>query len=240
MARETGSMSGLLTPPSPGFWVRTMNLTVRLAPTGWKHYHNTVLFKNRTAAGGPVVVPAPYRWALAGPAEIRQMDEHPEATSSSAYSRRAARGDLCACLMLDGELLGYQWTRRKSCCALCGFSDRMEFSFLPLAANQAFLYDLYTYEKHRRRGIGILLRKLAYRCLRETGVEEILSLVDPENVPALGIRAALGESPERMVYGYRIRRWNKTFLGRTGDERLARWWDRFLAQNRGAFPRNPT
>jgi GNAT superfamily N-acetyltransferase len=209
-------------------WVELLNLIVRLAPTGWKHYHNSILFRGQTAVS-PVVVPASYEWKLAGPKEIQYMDTHPEATSPTAYARRAQMGDRCVCLKQGGELVGYQWIRFKRCCALCGFTDAMELPFLPLAANQAFFYDLYTYKAHRKRGVGTLIRKLADQGLSEMGIDEVLSLVSPQNLPALRLRTLMQEKPDRMVYGYRIRNWHQTFLGPLGDTQLLAWWDQFSA-----------
>jgi hypothetical protein len=220
--------------PAPGYrdrwkpWVELLNLMVRLAPTGRKHYGASILFRRRTDGAG-VVVPAPYTWKLAGPDEIDYMDRHPEATSSTAYARRAAHGDRCICLLHDDELVGYQWVRFRACCALCGFGGSMELTFLPLAPNQAFFYDLYTYTAHRQRGVAKILRHVAYQGLMQLGIEEALSLVDPQNLPALRLRATMDERPDRLVYGYRLRGWQRTFLGPRDDARLLAWWDDFRA-----------
>ena len=110
----------------------------------------------------------------------------------------------------------------------------MEMTFLPLAMNQAFSYDLYTYREHRGRGIATLLKALVYQRLEEIGIKETFSLVSPDNKPSLRLRVLLGEQPERMVYGYRIRNWQKTFLGPTRDVWLQQWWEQYkqhLAQH---------
>lgn len=214
--------------PPPKLRFKLMNLGVRLAPTGWKHYHNLILFRKQLKDSEPVAVPEPYEWKFAGPGEIEFMDAHPEATSPSAYTRRAARGDRCVCIKQGDELVGYEWITFHTCCALCGFSN-MELTFLPLATGQAFGYDLYVYQKHRRHSIATLLRKLVPQKLRELGIKESFSLTSPENIPTLRLRAIMdmGDIPERMVYGYRIRNWQKTFLGPVGDRRLLQWWEQF-------------
>jgi GNAT superfamily N-acetyltransferase len=204
-----------------------MNLAVRLMPTGWKHWNNDILLKTPIGDSGPISVPKPYTWTWAGPHEIDFLDRHPEATSPTAYARRAARGDRCLCIKQGSEVVCYRWVTLRNACALCGFGPDMEFTFFPLKSGQAFTYDLFTYQKYRGRGIATMLINLLYHILRKEGITEVFGLVSPANRAALRVHLRLGAQPQCMVYNYRIRSWSKTFLGPEGDTRLTEWMQQF-------------
>jgi ribosomal protein S18 acetylase RimI-like enzyme len=206
---------------------RSMNLAVRLMPTGWKYWANSILLMTPVADSQPISVPEPYRWIWAGPEEIAYIDRHPEATSPTAYTRRAARGDRCLCIMLGENVVGYQWVTRRAGCVMCGFGPRMEIKLFPLAPHQAFAYDIYTYRNYRGRGIGTMLKRLLYLSMKEEGAREVLVLVAPDNHASLRLQLRLGAQPQRIVYTYRIRSWNKTFLGPAQDRQLAEWMEQF-------------
>lgn len=210
-----------------------MNLVVRLLPTGWKYWGNSVLLKTPIGDSGPVSLPEPYTWAWAGPEEIDFLDRHPEATSPTAYARRAARGDRCLCIKQGTEIVGYRWVSLGICCVLCGFGPDMEISLFPLRPGQAYSYDLFTYRKYRGRGIATMLMKLLFRALQEEGVREVLSCVSTDNHVSLRLQMRLGAQPQRMAYNYRIRSWSKTFLGQEGDRKLTEWMQQFKPTARG-------
>jgi GNAT superfamily N-acetyltransferase len=178
----------------------------------------------------PVSVPVPYRWKWAGTEEIAFMDTHPEAVMPTAYPRRAAHGDRCLCLMKGEELVGYQWISFRSGCTWCDALPSWAIPFLPLKATQAFVYDLYAYKQYRGQGLGKLIRGLSLGILKEQGIEEVLSLARFDNVIALKLRIRTGEEPERTVNYYRIRTWNKVFLGPRKDPQLLQWWASFKAR----------
>jgi GNAT superfamily N-acetyltransferase len=209
---------------------RMLNLAVRLAPTRWKFYGNTILFRKILDNVPPVSVPEPYRWKWASVEEIAFMDKNPEADMPTAYPRRAAYGDRCLCLMKGEELVGYQWISFRSGCTWCDPLPSWEIPFLPLKATQAFGYDLYVYKQFRGQSLGILIRRLCLRILKEQGIEEVFSLVRFNNVISLKLRIRTGEEPERTVNYYRIRTWKKVFLGPLKTPQLMQWWTRFNAR----------
>jgi len=206
---------------------RMLNLAVRLAPTCWKFYGNTVLFRKTLDNAPPVSLPVPYRWKWASVEEIAFMDKHPEADMPTAYPRRAAYGDRCLCLMKGEELVGYQWISFRSGCTWCDPRPSWEIPFLPLKSTQAFVYDLYAYKPFRGQGLGKLIRRLSFQVLKEQGIEEVFSLVRFDNAIALKVRIRTGEEPERTVNYYRIRGWSKVFLGPPKDPQLMQWWAGF-------------
>jgi GNAT superfamily N-acetyltransferase len=213
--------------PPRDFKFLAMDLVVRLIPTGWKYCDSSVLLKTVIGDSAPISVPEPYTWTWAGSEEIDFMDRHPEATSPTAYPRRAARGDRCLCIKQGGEIVGYRWLKLHTGCILCGFGPKMEITPFSLKQDQAFAYDLFTYQKYRGLGVATMLMKLLYYELRKQGVNEVLFCVSPDNHASLRLQMRFGAQPQRMVYSYRIRSWSKTFLGPEGDRRLTEWMQQF-------------
>lgn len=213
-----------------------MNLLVSLLPTGWKFLGNSILLKTRVGESAPVSLPEPYTWTWAGPEEIDFLARHPEATSRSAYARRAARGDRCLCIKRDTEIVGYRWFKLDTGCVLCGFGPKREIIPFSLKPGQAYSFDLFTYQKHRGRGVATMLMRLLLQFLREDGVKEVFSLVAPTNHASLRLQTRFGAEPQRMVYNYRIRGWSRTFLGPEGDPRLTDWMRQFISAPGGRNP----
>ena len=219
--------------PPREFKFLVMNLVVRLIPTGWKFWGNSVLLKTPVGESGPVNLPEPYTWTWAGPEEIDFLARHPEATSRSAYARRAARGDRCLCIKQGADIVGYRWFKLDTGCVFCGFGPKREITPFPLKPGQAYSYDLFTYQKYRGRGVATMLMKILLQVLREEGIKEVLSLVSITNHASLRLQMRIGALPQRMVYNYRIRSWNKTFLGPEGDRRLIDWMQQFKSSTSG-------
>jgi Acetyltransferase (GNAT) family len=207
--------------------VSILSLLVRIAPTGRKFFNPYVVFRReyRHVDEPPALDGLQGVWA--GTQEIEYMDKHPEATSPSAYAKRAARGDMCYCLKRGEELIGYQWVARRSACLYCGFGPGYELLFFPLRSDQAFMYDSYVYRAQQRRGYGTLIRKLVYKEMQRLGIQESYALVALDNVPAMKITLELGDEPWCMAFGVRIRNWSKMMLGPRRDTQLLRWIEEF-------------
>jgi GNAT superfamily N-acetyltransferase len=210
--------------PTPSLRVRLLAQAVRWAPTRWKFYDRSILMRKRLVPADPVSTPPGHRCEWAGEQEIAAIDRHPEATSPTAYPRRFKRGDACLCLMAGDEIVGYRWIARHRSCLYCGFDPRYELGFLPLKPDQAFVYDLYVYKKHRRHGYAALICSHIYEALRQQGVAEAFSLIDPGNRPVIGLNLRLGVEPVCMAYGFRIRQWNTMLLGPESDGPLLKSW----------------
>lgn len=204
-----------------------LSLLVRAAPTGRKFLHQSILLRRQYDGAGHTLLPDDFQSVWAGPSEIAYMDQHPEATSRSAYARRAARGDLCLCLKRGEEVIGYRWATRKSACVFCGFGPGYELLFFPLQAHQVFVYDSYVYRVHRGRGFSTLIRNLFQESAYREGIRESYSLIAPENTRSLKLTLLGGSAPLCMAYGFRVRNWGKMILGPSPDEDLKRWIDAF-------------
>lgn len=213
--------------PHPGPVIRVLSLMVRLAPTGRKFFDRSIFLRRKYGPTEPVSLPEGLHSTWAGPEEIDYMDNHPEATSPSAYSRRAARGDLCLCLKRGNEVIGYRWAKRGSACVFCGFGPGYELLFFPLQPDQVFVYDAYVYSAHRGTNYNTTLRALMHRALQSEGVRESYALIAPENTTSLKVTLRAGSEPLCMAYGIRIRDWNKVILGRQPDPQLMQWIAQF-------------
>jgi len=154
-----------------------------------------------------------YQYCWAGSEEIQYINNHSEATSPTAYERRAQRGDSCLCLKKGDEIIGYHWMAWSSACIFCGFGKGSEIVFFPLREDQVFTYDLYVYKAHRRSGAATAFRGLLWEMLKQKGIREIYTLIDPDNRIALKLNLGLGYKPVHMVYQFRIRQWAHTRYG---------------------------
>jgi hypothetical protein len=210
-----------------GLFPSLLNLAVRLAPTGRKYFHQAILFRRQYDYIEDPTVPEGLHWLWAGKDEIEYMNGHPEAVARGAYTRRAARGDMCLCLKRGDHIIAYQWMARQSACLYCGFGPRYQLLFFPLRSDQVFMYDSFTYSNWRRQGYGKVIRKLIYKAIQEQGVRESFALVALDNLPAMAITLALGDEPWCMTYGLRIRDWSRMILGPRPDPSLDRWIEAF-------------
>lgn len=209
--------------PRPSPIVSILSLMVRAAPTGWKFYNRSILFRRQYGEMDQAPPPDGVQSAWAGPKEIEYIDKHPEAPAPGTSARRVARGDRCMCLMQDGEVIAYQWVTRRSACLFCGFGPRRELQFFTLQPHQLFTYDSYTYAAYRRKGYGTVIRRTLHKAMHDAGVREAYSLVAPENTASISLTLQSRFEPLCMAYGFRIRGWGKMILGPMPDPELQRW-----------------
>lgn len=205
---------------------RMLNLAVQLAPARRKHYHNSILFQKSMADIPKVSAPYEARWA--GAAEFAFIMAHPKGRLLwTDYPRRVERGDRCLCLMKSDEVASYIWITFQEGSEPCGVDPKMENAFMTLAPEQAFTYDLYVREPHRDHGVATVLKQLCFQSLKAMDIEQVFSVVNVHNAPALNLHVRTGEEPQRLMYGYQIGNWKKTFLGPLPDQRLKDWWNEY-------------
>ncbi len=103
-----------------------------------------------------------------------------------------------------------------------------ELQFFPLNKGQAYLYASYTYEQYRHLGIGLLLTVHTLRELKKRGVNEVCNVVRPDNRVSMKIHLRLGFEPQRFLYGYKVLKWKKTFVGSERHiDRFTNWAKQF-------------
>lgn len=190
---------------------RILNRLVRYAPIARKYAHNAILLRKDLAHLEPAGCPEDYSFRAAGPDDLDFIRGHTEALAPAVYASRLKRGDRCYCLVQGDEILSYNWVAHSQCCVLCGYDRGIEF--LPLKANQAFTYDLYTYKARRGGGHGGLTKNLLLQELARQGMREVFTLVMPYSTVSLKIHLKSGYEPLCMVYGYRILGWSRTYYG---------------------------
>ena len=209
-------------PPRP-ISFRILNLLVGYIPLKKKYCHNSILMRKcLREVASPTDLPRDDEFSTADNMDIDAIMRHPEALPAKIYRKRLAAGDCCYCLRHHGEIIGYNWLSRDTCCILRGFEKGIEF--LPLVEGQAFSYDFYVYKNHRRMGVGTAMKRQLLWLLRSQGYNEVFSVVMPNNLVSLKVHFSLGFDAEYMVYGYRIGDWVWTYYDREGDRsRLNSW-----------------
>jgi GNAT superfamily N-acetyltransferase len=115
--------------------------------------------------------------------------------------RRLAEGKLCLAARHGDEVVGFHWIDLEECRigALRLFS---------LAADEAYLFDGYTREAERGRGIAPALRRRAYAELEARGRTRCYSVSAAFNPAAIAFKRKLGaERVELGVYWCLFSRW---------------------------------
>jgi len=208
---------------------RLMNFLVYRLPVQKKHLHNTLLLRcdlarwrgATTSGSGASVGPASVE-------DLRFIGSHPESLPGVVYSRRIDRGDTCYVMRREGEILGYNWVSHTTAAVMRGFD--LEIDFLELGPGERFTYDFYVYRELRGGGHGGSLKRMLLGQLAAEGGEQVMSLVDPENIPSLRVHHRLGYVPIDVVYGYRVGGWRRSWFGGSPDSaELAEWMNRRIA-----------
>ncbi len=219
--------------PRRGSLFRGLSVLVRLAPLEPHFTLNWVLLCRDLDGLGPQLEPIPgvaFGWA--GSRELSWISTHPETSKNGAHQRRAAAGHRCYCATREAEVAAFSWVSLDSGCMF--FGEESETRFLPLGPGEAFTHDLYTYEPHRRQGLGLALKRRQLEGLRDEGVHRAYALVQLGNLPSLLLHRRLGSRPQRLVYSYFLGGWRRTFLGPdTEASRLEKWFFSLSGDPRG-------
>jgi len=104
--------------------------------------------------------------------------------SLKTLDERLDHGDICVAAWSDGKIVAFTW------------ADLAEISFLPyrlvLLDNEAYLYDAYTSIEFRGKRIADLLRYHLYVVLAEQGRNNLYSVSQRFNPPAIRFKSKLG------------------------------------------------
>jgi len=213
---------------------RFLNLLVRVAPAKSKYVLNGVLMKKNLDNLLPTLIAGQdYIFGWAGQEELNFIMNHPETNMPEAFSRRLEAGNRCFYAKYDNEVIAFNWVNFKFGCVLFGREN--ELTFFHLDENSAFTYDLYTYSKYRRQGIGLQMKAHQFRHLKEMGINIAYTFISLSNIKSLGLHAKLGSTPERLIYCYKLGRWKKGFLGTEGEKkRLKEWAESFVTDSKAA------
>jgi GNAT superfamily N-acetyltransferase len=129
-------------------------------------------------------------------------------------ARRLRDGQVCFVARHDGRIVSAAW----------GATGRASIEYLalelPLAPDEAYLYDSFTLPEHRGRNIPAVRGIHEADHFRQAGYERLLAAVLPESTPALRHARKAGWVP----------------IGRMGYLGIGPWRRRFLRMRPGARP----
>ena len=118
---------------------------------------------------------------------------------------RLVAGDRCLVAWSEGCLVGFMWgSKNRASSAWLGRE-------LPLAVNEACLFDAYTVPRRRGLGIAPALSLAWLRVLREEGCVAAIILTLPENVAALRAYAKAGFRIVAIARSLRLGPWLHDF-----------------------------
>ncbi len=126
-----------------------------------------------------------YKLAFLEPQDMEEISKIPFRNDSSLEQlcRRLREGKRCLGMKHRGELVAFTW---------CDF-DRFDFeSFcFDLSKDEAYLFDAYTLEPYRGKGVAPYLRDQIYRELDLLGKKRLYSVSDCFNTPAVKFKMKL-------------------------------------------------
>lgn len=103
-----------------------------------------------------------------------------EPAGSMPGSGRLGRGDVCVAAWLDGEIVAIVWIAFEN-----GRLDEVGRE-VRLAPDEVYLYDSYTAERVRERGVASARALWTAAYLREAGYRRAIGWISPQNRPAFG------------------------------------------------------
>jgi GNAT superfamily N-acetyltransferase len=107
--------------------------------------------------------------------------------------KRLEEGKKCLGMKHRNELVGFTWIAYET----YGYRNRQ----IPLKANEAYLFDAYTLEDYRGKGIAPYLRYRVYMYLAELGRNRFYSVTEYLNVTSIRFKEKLGaRSKELYLY----------------------------------------
>ena len=188
----------------------------------------------------PSVKPTDYSFRQANLQDIRYISEQPESLNYEVYKDRLSKGHICYCAYNQDEVMCYVWFSFNTCGLFFGTAN--EVKFLPLSSNQVYSYNLYTYNKFRKKGIASQLHRYCNLSLRAKGITERCSIIGPSFIASMKISLSNGFVPQRMVYVFGIKKYKKVFIGpQKASSDLHRWkkWfeNKYCVNSRSDLPR---
>jgi len=133
-----------------------------------------------------------YKTILLGPEDIKKITTMPGRSDMEGYLlQRMNEGNLCFGIIHEGELIAFTW------CALDKFPIT-EIN-IPLKKDEAYLFDAYTLDSYRGKGIAPYLRLEIYKKLDEMGKKKLYSVSDIFNTPAIRFKKKLNAKILKLI-----------------------------------------
>jgi GNAT superfamily N-acetyltransferase len=171
-------------------------------------------------------LPAEFELKIASDQEVSQLACHAEGLPLDVYQKRLHEGDKCICLYHQNELVSYNWLAFVRAGIFLGLDKQI--NIMRLKANQVFTYDFYTYNAHRNRGYGKLLKSGIFQFALSERIHEVLTCVHADNAASLAVHIKQGYNLKSMVFCARIMDWTVSFLSTPiQTSRYQAWFDRY-------------
>lgn len=165
--------------------------------------------------------------------EEAQVDEYNafrQPADRNAAQRRLAAGDRCFVARHNGRIVGVCWTATGR--AWSAYLSRL----IPLAADEAYMYDAFTAPSLRGMGIYPTLASATHLHCQSLGLRRVICVTVPENRRALGVQTGYRTVG---ILGYiKIWKWRHEFCrmlpgvpaprGKIGDRTGTGAWDKSL------------
>ena len=171
--------------PHSTFFFRCLNFIFRNLLKDQAFYYSGILLKKDLSCDLPLLETNGYKFMQADVNDIRSICEHPESPDFEVYKDRLLRNHVCYCAKDNNEVMCYVWL----CFDTCGlfFGTDKEVQFLPLASNQVYSYNLYTFNNHRHKGIASQLHNYCNISLKSKGITERLVIIGPSFIGSMKI-----------------------------------------------------
>ena|GEM_PF-402135 len=140
---------------------------------------------------------------------------------------RLKRGNQCLGVMQQGSLAAFTWADLSECSS--------EWWRLPLKDNEAYLFDAYTLEEFRGKGIAPYMRYASYLALNQMGRDRFYSVSEVFNAPSLRFKERLKAKLLSLwvsVQLFRRYRWTWKLRDCKGQEIVTRASTRSSVSNR--------
>jgi GNAT superfamily N-acetyltransferase len=139
---------------------------------------------------------------------LLEIISHEEGLPEQVYRQRLAKGDICYYQKIAGELVSYSWISFLICGIYNGFNKGIYFK--PLATNEAYTYDFYTYKKFRKKGYGSSLQYYLLADLYQRGKRYLFACVAETNANSLKIHLNFNYQLSSVITCFRLMGWHYT------------------------------
>ncbi len=101
------------------------------------------------------------------------------------YKTLLDRGRSCIVALKNGQLVAHGWFTAT-------VDPAIEHTYVPLAQDEIFIFDLFTVPNMRHQGIQRILLNHMFQIAQQKGHKRVLSLVMVDNAPSLKLHDRLG------------------------------------------------
>ncbi len=131
-----------------------------------------------------------YRFEFLGQADMKVIAENNSGYHKEDYMSFLAAGQICLGMKLGDEIAAFMWINIKE----RGFKE----TIIPLKSNEAYLWNMYTMESFRGMNLAPYLRYKSYEVLKGMGRDQLYSISEYFNTPAVKFKQKLNAKRIRL------------------------------------------